>query len=405
MSKKFTSTPIKRYAGRILILVSLLLIVGLVGSSCVQGLNPIGWSGGAVSDNTLFVGTEQGRLAAVDLTDESRQWAEVLKAASASGGLFSCMPMGGGCSGAASGVAIYGTPAVGGELVYIAGYNGKVYAYVKDSLALRWVYPRDTYLPPIVGGVAVSDSKVFFGCSSGKIDGENVSGAVFALDAVTGDPIWNSYYETEDKIWATPAVSEGTLYIGSFDKKVYAINTADGTLKWAEPFETEGAVTAEPLVVDGTVYIGSHDRYFYAINADNGKDKWKFRGENWFWAKPIIYQGKIYVGCLDGYVYVLDAATGAELKEFNLEGPLAAAPVLYEDNVIFSTRDAILYSINASQDEMRQLAVIDEGDARVYGPLAIHDGIVYIHTQDKTLRRVNAETGAILGLISLSSGE
>jgi outer membrane protein assembly factor BamB len=399
MIKKTDKARHKRYIGRILILVVMLLIIGLVGLSCIEGMREVGWSGGAVVDNTLYVGTKQGRLVAVDLTDESRQWAEALKSSAASGGLFGCaLVAGGGCGAGATGVAIYGTPAVGDELVYIAGYNGKVYAYVKDSLALRWDYPREGYLEPIVGGVAVSDSKVFLADSDGM---------VYALDAATGDYLWEFSTGDEegdrDKIWSTPAVSGGTLYIGSFDKKVYAINTADGSPKWE--YLTEGAVTAEPLVVDGTVYIGSHDRYLYALNADSGKEEWKFMGGNWFWAKPVFYEGRIYAGCLDGNVYVLDAATGAALKEFYLEGTLAAAPVIYEDNIIFSTRGGILYSINAALDEMKQLAIIDEGDARVYGPLAIHGGIVYIHTQDLTLRRVNAGTGAILGLISLSIGE
>jgi glucose dehydrogenase len=397
MEKRAEKARLKWYTGRILILVVMLLIVGLVGFGCIEGMREIGWSGGAVADNALYVGTEEGRLVMVDLTNESRQWAEALKATSSSS-LFGCMPMGGGCSGAASGVAIYGMPTISNELVYIAGYNGKVYAYVKETLVTRWIYPREGYLEPVVGGVAVADGKVFVGDSDGM---------VYALDAETGDYLWEFSAGDEkgdrEKIWSTLAVSEGTLYFGSFNKKVYAINTADGSKKWE--YLTEGAVTAEPLVVDGTVYVGSHDRYFYALNAADGSLKWKFMGGNWFWAKPVIYEGSMYAGCLDGWVYVLDAATGAEVKRYNLEGHLAASPVIHEDNVIFSTRVGTLYSINVTRDEVKHLAVINEGDVKVYGPLAINDGIIYIHTQDLTLRRVNAENGAILGSISLSLGE
>jgi outer membrane protein assembly factor BamB len=387
----------RRYVVQILFLAVLLLLIGVIGFSCVQGLTAIGWSGGAVSENTLFVGTKEGRLIAINLTDDSRQWAAQLTAGGTSGGLFGCMPAGGGCSGA-SGVAIYGTPAFDDELVYIAGYNGRVYAYAKETLATRWVYPRDTFFSPIVGGIVVSNGSIYFGGSDGY---------VYALDANTGDPIWN--FPTGDdngkkeKIWATPAVSDGTLYIGSFDKNVYAVNTADGTIKWK--YLTEGTITATPLVIDGTVYIASHDRYFYALNAADGTLKWKFMGENWFWAKPAIYEGKIYAGCLDDKVYVLDAATGDKLNEFNLEGPLAADPVIYEDNVIFATREGTLYSISATQNALKQLAILDDNKVQINGPLAINDGIVYIHTQDLILRRVNAETGAILGPISLTIGE
>ena len=387
----------RRHIGKILILAVLLLLIGIIGFSCIEGLTAIGWSGGAVSDNTLFVGTKEGRLVAVNLTDGSRLPATQLTVAGGGSGLFGCMPMGGGCSGG-GGVAIYGTPSFDDELVYIAGYNGKVYAYSEENLATRWVYPREGNMEPIVGGVVVSDGRVYLAGSDGF---------VYSLDAKTGDFLWA--YSTEndkgkrEKIWSTPAVSDGTLYIGSFDKKVHAVNTADGTRKWE--FLTEGTITATPLIINGTVYIGSHDRYLYALNAADGTLKWKFKAENWFWAKPVIYEGKIYAGCLDGKVYVLDAATGNKLNEFNLEGPLAADPVIHEDNIIFATKEGTIYSINANQNTLRQLAILDEGKVKVNGPLAISDGVIYIHTQDLTLRRVNADTGAILGNISLSIGE
>jgi len=395
------TTQIKRsrwHAGKILVLAVLLLVIGIIGFSCVQGLTPIGWSGGAVSDNILYVGTKEGRLVAVNLTDKSRLPATQLTVSGGSGGLFGCMPVGGGCSGG-GGVAIYGTPSFDDELVYIAGYNGKVYAYNEDNLATRWVYPREGYMEPIVGGVVVSDGRVYLGGSDGY---------VYSLDAETGDFLWA--YSTGDdngnneKIWSTPAVSDGTLYIGSFDKKVHAINTADGTRKWE--YLTEGTITATPIIINGTVYIGSHDRYFYALNAADGTLKWKFKAENWFWAAPVIYEGKIYTGCLDGKVYVLDAATGNKLNEFNLEGPLAADPVIHEDNIIFCTKEGTVYSINATQDLLTWDATLDEKGVQVNGPLAIYDGVVYIHTPDLKLRQVNAETGIVFPEpISLSFGE
>ena len=395
--KAITKIKRKQHTGKILFLAVLLLAVGIVSFSCVEGLTAIGWSGGAVSDNTLFIGNKQGRLVAINLANESRLSTEQLSASGTGGGLFGCIPAGGGCAGG-SGVAIYGTPTFTDELVFIAGYNGRIYAYNKDNLATRWVYPREGFMEPIVGGAVFSDGGVYFG---------GTDGFVYALDAETGDFRWafstGDDNGKRDKIWATPSVVDGTVYIGSTNKKVYAVNATDGTRKW--DYLTEGAVTATPLVMDGTVYVGSHDRYLYALNAADGVLKWKFKGENWFWAKPVLYEGKIYAGCLDGKVYILDAASGNKLNEFNLEGPLAADPVIYENNVIFCTREGTVYSINTVQNSSRQLAVLDEGDVKVNGPLTISDGIVYIHAQDMVLRRVNADTGAILGTISLSIGE
>lgn len=385
----------KSSIGRIVLLLALIIAVSIAGFSCVRGLAPIGWSGGTVSDGTLYVGSREGRLVSVNLTSESRSWSEALKSASQPG-LFGCSPAtgGGGCGSGSSGVAIYGAPVISGELVYMAGYNGKIYACNIGTLATRWVYPRDSYLPPIVGGLVVAQGKLFFGCSSGKIDNKKVNGILFALDAATGDFLYQ--VETDDKIWATPAVAGDTLYFGSFDKKIYALNIADGTIKWE--FPTEGAIVATPLVSNGTIYIGSLDRNLYALNASDGSLKWEFAAGNWFWAEPVVYNDMIYAGCLDGYVYVIRAANGEKVSEFDLGYPVSSQPVVVDSSVIFATRKGAVYSLATDSNQIRLLADIKN---EVNGPLTACNGIIYIHTQGLMLYRINANDGSILSAISL----
>ncbi len=379
----------KRRFGRIWLMLVMLLLIGLVGFSCVRGLAPVGWSGGAVSDGVLYVGSKEGRLVAIGLDDGSRHFTEPLKASGQGGGLFGCSSAyGGGCGGGSSGVAIYGTPVVSGDRVYIAGYNGKVYSYDYISLQMDDVYPPEGYLEPIVGGIVMDQGMLYFGASDGKF---------YALD--TDNLIWKWEFETGDKIWATPTISDGTVYIGSFDKKLYALDAADGRKKWE--FETEGAIVATPLVSDGTVYIGSFDRHMYAINAYDGSLKWKFMAENWFWARLLIYNGTLYAPCLDDKVYALRADTGDKLTEFDLGSPVSSSPVLFESKVIVASRKGVVYSIDTVNNRVKQLVEIDK---EIYGPLCISDGTVYVHTPDLTLYRIDATTGAV-GTVSLKSGE
>ncbi len=391
-------------ASRVAFLLALVITVGLVAFGCVSGLAAIGWSGGTVSNDTLYVGSQQGRLVAVNLTDESRVFSEALVSTSQTG-LLGCSTAtggGGGCSGGAASVPIYGTPVVSGSLTYIAGYNGKVYAYNTSNLAVRWVYPREGNLSSIVGGVVVANGKVFFGCTDGK---------VYALDAEYGDYLWESA-ATGDKIWGTPTfleqtvyngstgetVNQDTLFIGSFDNKVYAMNPGDGTVKWE--YATEGSVIATPLVFNSTIYVGSFDRNLYALKASDGTLKWKFTGNNWFWAQPVVWNGVIYAGCLDGFVYALDADTGVEVARFDLGSPLSSQPVIVDGSAIFVNRKGVVYSIDTTTNGIRQLADLD---TTVNGHLAAYGEIVYIHTQENTLQRINAVTGALLSPISLSS--
>ncbi|OGO00071.1 MAG: hypothetical protein A2Y58_04345 [Chloroflexi bacterium RBG_13_51_52] len=375
-----------RIAGLIALLVAAVLAIALFGFSCVSGLTPIGWSGGTVSDGVLYVGSLEGRLATINLADQSKIWAEPLKV-EAQSGIFGCSASTG-CAGGTARVSIYGTPVVSDNLVYVAGYNGKIYAYNTGNLAARWVFPREGYLNPFVGGIVVDNNKLFIGCSDGWI---------YALDASTGDLLYE--YKTGDKIWGTPTVADNTLYIGSFDKKLYALNADDLTLKWS--FITEGSIIAKPLVYNGVVYIGSFDRYLYALNASDGSLKWKFMAENWFWTQPVIIGDNIYAGCLDGVVYVLKADTGALVTELPLDSQVAAQPVVFENYIFFATHKGFIYKIDINSYAYTQIIAIE---FNIDGPLTEYEGIIYIQTPDYSLQRIDASTGALLPSISLISG-
>jgi outer membrane protein assembly factor BamB len=375
----------KKTVGKVALLIAAVLAVGMLGISCVSGMAAIGWSGGTVSNGTLYVGSLEGRLAVVNLTDNSRQWAEPLKAVVASG-LFGCAPSGGGCSGGTSRVPIYGTPVVSDNLVYIAGYNGKIIAYNTNNLATRWVFPREGNLQPFVGALVLAQNKLFIGCSDGW---------VYALDAATGDKL--AEFKTGDKIWGTPAVDGDTLYIGSFDKKLYALNTNDLSLKWQ--FATEGSIIAKPLVYNGTVYVGSFDRNLYAVNASDGALKWKYTANNWFWAQPAVLNDTIYAGCLDGFIYALKADTGAKIKDFDIKNPVSSQPVVVNDLIIFASQNGVVYKIASGSQEITQITALK---FNVDSPLMAYEGIIYIQTQ-LDMQRVDPVNGSLLTPIPLVS--
>ena len=83
---------------------------------------------------------------------------------------------------------------------------------------------------------------------------------------------------------SSPAIgSDGTVYVGSWDKKLYAINGKSGVKLWE--FETGGAIVSSSPAIgsDGTVYVGSQDNKLYAIKTDSkglAKSPWPMRGQN-----------------------------------------------------------------------------------------------------------------------------
>ena len=386
---KTNSRDMLRGRYKILLLANMLFLVILVSIGCTDVLGRSvsqGWAGGVVVDDTIIVGSRGGKIMALDATDGSLRGDPVVLTVKLPPSAFGC----GG--GGTTGVAIYSSPVINENLVYIGGYtSGKVYAFLFDGESLttesEYDFPREGDLGgAIVGELAIDqEGNVFFGCANGK---------VYALDA-TLRSIWE--YDTGDEIWASPAITEDTLFIGNFGKKLYAFNITDGTERWV--FETQGAIIATPLVNEDNVYFGTFGRRFYAVDIASGDEVWHFPADdsdenkptNWFWAKPLASNGTIYAPNMDGKVYALDAETGTLINQFDLGGPIVSSPVLINGLIVVATQEGEVYSLNTTSNEQKLLASLEE---KVQAPLFASDGTVYIHTFADNLHAIDVETGS-----------
>ncbi len=77
-------------------------------------------------------------------------------------------------------------------------------------------------------------------------------------------------------------------------------------------FTTEGIVYSSPAVAEGTVYVGSEDKNLYAIDAVTGKEKWRFTAGDHMYSSPAVANGIVYVASEDKNLYAIDAVTGKE---------------------------------------------------------------------------------------------
>lgn len=382
--------PIYKIA--ILVIVLFAMVIALPGCAATRGAVARGWAGGVVTDGIIYTASMEGNLVTINATDWRTLNTTPLETQEPSSGFLSCAQV-------SSAVAIYSSPITADDLVYVGGYNGKVYAFSRDEMRNepRWVYPRqDTVGGPIIGGIIYNQGKLYFGSANNK---------VFALDAADGYKEWET--DLPDNVWSTPVILNDTLYIGCFDKKFYALSITDGTIKWE--YETEGAIVSTPVVDGNTVYFSSFDRYLYALNAATGSLKWKYQAENWFWATPILYDGTIYAPCLDGKVYLIDTNNGQKEDEYNFENPISSSPVIVDDVFLVATqqdkkgeiRNSVLHYINVKDGSHGELFTFSK-DENVFAPLVASNGKVYIQTSLNELHEIDAKTGAKRQPIELS---
>ncbi len=173
---------------------------------------------------------------------------------------------------------------------------------------------------------------------------------VYALDAATGIPRWT---RTTDRTWwdvfnmrraaSSPAVVNGTVYIGS-DKKVYALDVATGIPRWTY---TAGGVYSSPAVVDGTVYIGNQDKKVYALDAATGIARWTYTTGGGV-SSPAVVEGTVYIGSCDKNVYALDAASGIPRWMHTTGGQVCSSPTVVDGTVYLGNDDKKVYALDAA---------------------------------------------------------
>ncbi len=195
-------------------------------------------------------------------------------------------------------------------------------------------------------------------------------------------------YTTGDAILSSPAIgSDGTIYVGSYDKKLYAINK-DGTLKWS--YATGSYIESSPAIgIDGTIYVGSYDHKLYAINPD-GTLKWSYTTGGYIYSSPAIgSDGTIYVGSDDHKLYAINP-DGTSKWSYTTGGYIESSPAIGSDGTIYvGSYNKNLYAINQNGTSKWSYTT---GAIIISSPAIGSDGTIYVGSFDDKLYAIGTIT-------------
>ena len=100
------------------------------------------------------------------------------------------------------------------------------------------------------------------------------NGGMFCLNQSTGVIKWNK--QILKPVMASPATIKDKVFFATSDKRIYCFHVEDGSRIWE--FETEDKIWSSPSLseYDGIMFFGSLDSHIYGIDIDTGKQTWKF---------------------------------------------------------------------------------------------------------------------------------
>jgi len=293
------------------------------------------------------------------------------------------------------------SPAVTDRLVYIGTSAGGLLALDREDGTMRWRYDAGSPLP---SSPAVTDGVVVIGARDGS---------VHAVDAATGARRWSTApvealplpwgREGWDYWVSSPVVVGDTVLIGTPDGRLTAFDATSGAVHWSADL---GARTrSSPAVADGTVYIGDDAGILHAVRLANGWEVWRHETigagvssaeSGWdrvsIQASPAVADGRVFIGSRDGGVYALDAGTGERLWYTDYGAPWVVASVgVRGDRLWVGSSDGLF--VAALDTETGEEVWRTELGARVFASPVLASGTLYVADHDGHVWALNPETG------------
>lgn len=148
------------------------------------------------------------------------------------------------------------------------------------------------------------------------VSGDNIyaadyNGQLWALELSSGDKIWSQTFD--QKITSGVVVAENDLYIATQDGILHSINKSNGEVQWSQLLSSESI--APVAVDDNQIYIRTIDGHLTAFERSNGKQNWTYEAALPVLTvhgtgSPVLLQSLVITGFANGKLVALDRELG-----------------------------------------------------------------------------------------------
>ncbi len=280
-----------------------------------------------------------------------------------------------------------GGVSVGDDALYfVTGYGHFGALSVNDGSEI-WVEEIGV---PMRGSPTYADGRVF---------GVTHDNHIFAMDATTGDIIWDEVGIAENAGLAgnaSPAVVGNTVIVTYSSGEVYAMRVENGRVLWTDTLSRQGQLTAmaslrdidgHPVVYDGAVYLVSHSGRMVAVNINSGVRLWEqnIGSEH----TPWVAGDFIYVVTTNSEVICVTRRDGrirwiTQLERF-ADPDVRKEPVAWNGPVVASDRVIVTsthgYAVTLSPYTGVVTGGLDLPDESTMGPI-VSNGTLYFMMED-----------------------
>ncbi len=315
-----------------------LLLVAATGCTTL----PPAWPGLAADGQAIYAALLDGKIHALNPENGNEIWAFPNEPARSSG--LGCS----GPARPDTGL-FYANPVLTEDVVFVGSDAGKVYALDRANGNRQWEFVSQTETKSGLGALFAESKNVsIIGSPALNGEALYVPSAdrsLYAVNAASGAKLWE--FQASDAIWASPLVTEERIYVASMDHQLRCLDKETQTELWV--FDAEGAIPSSLTLAGDTIYFSSLAQKVFAIDAKTGVERWVFDGmDSWAWARPLVISDTVYASAVEGRLFALDAKTGVEQWHFDAQGRIQATPAYADGTLYLPAEDMNLYALDAA---------------------------------------------------------
>jgi outer membrane protein assembly factor BamB len=215
-------------------------------------------------------------------------------------------------------------PTIANGAVFVGSRDRHLYAVDLATGEVRWRARTDGAVDT---SPAVSEGRVFVVAENGS----SGMATLYGFDADSGRRAWPPFAAEGLSIGASsPAVGDGTVYVGFGDLQVRAFDAATGRLRWATGVGSDFSSMSAPALADGDLFIAARSGGLFRLDGRSGEPEWVFQFPSpVMWGSPLVVGESVFVGLQDGTLAAVEVGTGHRMWRRVLVGgavgPLAPA--------------------------------------------------------------------------------
>lgn len=258
--------------------------------------------------------------------------------------------------------AIESSPALSGRILSVGTDEGEVVGF--DLLDGREAYR-------VKVGQLVRSSPLSAGdrLLVGVVDGKSL-GAMVALDAVKGTPLWRRKL---GPVFSSPALAGNRVLVGSDDGSLHALDVETGAIVWSHPIGAK--VRATPAVSGEVAIVGDFGGRLVAVRVDDGTRLWTRELGFTLYSSACISGQRVVVGSHEGQVHGLDLATGEVVFSARTRGPVIGSAAALGDRFLIGSTDGDLYLLDAAGLVLQRTTLSASG---IQSSPAVDSGLIVV---------------------------